>query len=338
MSILLLILSSFAWAEPESSPASSTTSVSKAAAAGPTCSTSECHANLSTKKFLHGPMKSKGCTVCHQVEKVGSIHLGGKAHPIVKKNSISEINAECLVCHDEFQVTKTKTAHTAIEKKSCVGCHNPHQSDQKNLLSLDAKKELCLTCHEDKAQQLKTATYHIIDKMEKGCLSCHETHVSNGPYKLLKAKTPEELCLGCHNKIKVSNLANVHRPVLDQHCIKCHDVHGSNRKNILKLEYTKENPELCLTCHGLKSTKFRNGSEDLHLLHLNDTKNKKSCRTCHNPHQSSQEHLINTEFEAHGVLVPMNFKKIPQGGTCTTTCHKTFEYNRAEKVKNESDR
>ncbi len=307
----------------------------------PNCLTSECHSDLIEKKFLHGPVKSKGCTICHEVltpDKSQNFKL--KNHPPIKKLGVIEINQKCFVCHDEYKnkLSAAKTVHSAIEKKSCVGCHNPHQSTRNTFIALDPKKELCLSCHQEIAHKMKGASHHLINKMKEGCTSCHETHVSESPFKLLKAASPQELCLKCHAKANKTNLAHIHKPVGEGKCISCHDVHGSTVKFLLKKPYTKDNVNLCLSCHNLKNTAFRNETDNLHERHLKDSKNKKNCQTCHDSHQSQQSHLIKSEFVARGQLMPLVYKATAEGGNCTTICHKSFEYNRMKKIKNESDR
>lgn len=327
----------------------------------PTCLTSKCHSDLIEKKYLHGPIKSKECVFCHQVlSGEQTVQKNGKSftHARIQKMSAIEINKKCFVCHEEYKakIASAQKVHSAINEKSCVGCHNPHQADRSTLLNLDSKKDLCLSCHKNIEEKLKTAKYHMIDGMKKQCLTCHETHTSTTNSKLIAAKQVLDLCLSCHNKpvkrtngsmlasfnFNSLNAKSTHKPVIEQSCLKCHDIHGSPNSLLLVHEYKKENPALCYSCHEMKNTQFRNGfgkdAVDLHELHLKLSKNKKSCQTCHDPHQSLQNHLIKPEFETRGHKFNMIYKSLETGGTCTTVCHKTFEYSRSAKVQNASDR
>lgn len=331
MLINIFIINLFLWANGE---------INTQPLANPNCLTSACHSELIEKKFLHGPVKSKGCTICHEVVNGEAQNLNLKNHPAVKKLSMIEINQKCFVCHDEYKnkLSAAKFVHSAIEKKSCTGCHNPHQSAQNTLIELEPKKELCLSCHQEMVHKLKISNRHKIDKMKDGCTSCHETHTSASSFKLLKTQTPQELCIRCHTKISVSNMAHVHKPVREGKCIGCHDIHGSTSKFLLKKPYSKANFSLCLDCHNLKKTAFRNGIDDLHQRHLKDSKNKKTCQNCHESHQSQQNHLIKAEFEVRNQIMPLIYNATAEGGNCTTICHKSFEYSRTKKIKNETDR
>ncbi len=55
---------------------------------------------------------------------------------------------------------------------------------------------VCLTCHTDQAEQGKKAHIHQ-PAFEQGCATCHEPHGGDNIH-LLRAKTPNKLCLECH--------------------------------------------------------------------------------------------------------------------------------------------
>ena len=99
-------------------------------------------------------------------------------------------------------------------------------------------------------------------------------------------------------------------------CLKCHE------KNLLRFAET--------TIY----TKFRNGSRNLHFVHVSNKSKGRSCRLCHEPHSSNGEKLISVDGKTFGSWkIPLNFKINPTGGTCAPGCHRAFRYDR-EKPEN----
>lgn len=310
-----------------------------------TCQTSNCHQGIDAFKFRHSPLKTKekGCTICHTVLE----NNGGSSHPKLKTLSIHETNNACALCHSEF-IKKIKSRphiHSAIEKNSCVACHSPHASNFPKMLKYDKKIELCLSCH----QSFKIQNHHNFSNFKNGCLTCHSDH-SSEQEKLLNVKK-EDLCFTCHTSLKWQVLpkSNWHTPVKKGQCIACHDQHGSEKKALLRLDfvqksYTKNlesDMALCLSCHHIKTdqTQFRNGERNLHQLHVFQSKKtfdqEKSCALCHEVHASSNLHLIKDSFEVFDFKMPIKFNPRPDGGSCATTCHKEFEYQRTRPYQNE---
>lgn len=327
------------------------------------CQNSSCHQDLKGKKYLHGPMKSNGCVICHPKDKSETQELVGNnkvKHPLLLKsqenNQIKEINNTCFLCHEEFklQIKHNKTVHKPINEKSCISCHDPHQSDHKNLVKNEGNPQLCLKCHESKSEK-NNFMFHRLNEMKNACLSCHSSHFSQNKNLLLKATT-KELCLDCHSKDKKVmtwsglDLKQQHEPVAKGECIKCHKVHGGHNRYLLEKEinltasFEKElipSEHLCLKCHQndkLIETQFKNGNKNLHTLHSVDQKNKKTCFACHDVHGSHQGALIRTEFVYLSKNLPLKFQKTAVGGNCTTACHKKMSYNREMEIVNEKDK
>ncbi|WP_415062492.1 cytochrome c3 family protein [Bdellovibrio sp.] len=338
-----------------------------AAPAKVTCQTSACHQEMGKGPFVHGPMKSQGCTVCHPTT---GQNKGPGQHPGLVKMGGKETNKTCYLCHEEFehQFRNSKSVHKVIPEKSCTSCHNPHQSQNKFLLSASGDFALCLKCHENKAD-FKQAKHHMIKDMKRGCLSCHEPHASKNE-KLFKKDRIVGLCLDCHDKEvtatdqrKIGSIlswnglpANLqHEPVAKGECFKCHDIHGSTQTGLLQKKYdlnahpqkgASSSSELCFQCHKadlqdkprvLNETQFRNGETNLHHLHLMGTSKNRNCSACHTPHGSEQGALIKGNFQYLGWSIPLIYKKNSQGGSCATACHKKMEYSREKAVINETD-
>jgi len=80
-----------------------------------------CHAITLDKKFIHGPLASGGCLVCHDPHSSQHPHL-----------LVSESGGFCLGCHDRETVAKIE-AHDGLNE-NCTTCHDAHGSDTKYLL------------------------------------------------------------------------------------------------------------------------------------------------------------------------------------------------------------
>ena len=102
---------------------------------------------IAKKKFIHAPVVSGRCTICH------STHAS--KHEFQLRNSTNQI---CLTCHDDkndgnhpvvfhpFQ--NRKDPRNPKRELNCTGCHNPHFSEFKSLLSsADGYFALCQSCH-----------------------------------------------------------------------------------------------------------------------------------------------------------------------------------------------
>lgn len=327
--------------------------------ANPTCQTAGCHTELGKAKFIHGPMKAHGCKVCHQV--IGNT----EKHPIFEKTNAAAINKACFVCHDEMSTltTNSHSVHKVISEKACTSCHDPHQSEHKHLLKESGQLNLCVKCHE---AQSKIHSRHALKEMKEGCLSCHQPHSSKEAHLLKKSE--RATCLACHAE-KVKGISqdilaitswttlpdsSVHKPIVKGECGKCHEVHGSETKYLLRSGYSKDlyvknlkdDLALCFQCHkealfknkeATTETQFRNGKQNLHQFHVVGGKKIRNCMVCHDPHASSQGSLIRASFAYPPLKVPLEFKKTTNGGTCATACHRAVEYNRIKAVTNERD-
>ncbi len=327
-----------------------------------TCTTSSCHDNLSKFAHIHRPLKADGCTVCHQVKagvKTGA--NGEKAnHPQLIKIERKNVNKTCIVCHDDKVQGKFKLIHGPIEKNSCVECHNPHGSENEKLLK-QKMPELCIKCHESK-QTVIDFGHGPIYKSKKSCLNCHASHFANHqPMLQLPLK---EACFQCHDKEQKSPKGATitavgqtmksrkvhHKPAEEGKCSKCHDPHGSQDEAFLMDDPMPPKYPLCVSCHKKPmieeqttstATQFRNGTTNLHYLHLNNTTGKtgpRSCFICHEPHASNQPHLIRDQMEEFGVMAPIQYRQNENGGSCAAACHGVKTYDRVKEFQNPKGR
>jgi len=295
----------------------------------------------------HGPYEDGDCSLCHKNK--------DRKDPGPITGSINEL---CLGCHEDFQkVMARKSSHVAA-KESCVNCHNPHNAKQSKLLVEEANA-LCLSCHESIRNLVATAKVkHAALTMDAKCANCHNPHGANVEHLL--TSLPFDLCVNCHGKDGVKDqdgkvLTNMtkliadnpelHGPVAAKDCSACHTPHGGDNFRLLTLEYPPQfyssyEPKLyalCFDCHEdsiLKDaqtttlTRFRNGSTNLHYLHVNKVERGRTCRACHEVHASKQKHQIRdgVPYGAKGWVLKINFTQTPTGGSCAKTCHETRGY------------
>jgi predicted CXXCH cytochrome family protein len=313
-----------------------------------------CHPkkNIAEGKFLHGPVAAGDCTACHGVHQSD-----------FPKLLQAQVNDACYACHadkkDDFG--KKKVVHKPV-KESCVGCHTAHSSNFSPQLKNDAFSSLCFDCHKGlKAEIAKNKVPHKALTQKKGCMECHNAHATNFP-KLLDDE-PMNSCLKCHDKEygtgkkAVANIKQVvdtgkfkHGPIKEKDCSSCHNTHGSNFFRILRSNFpplfyapfNAANYELCFTCHQrtlvqdsktTTLTGFRNGDTNLHFVHVNKTDKGRTCRACHEAHANNNPSHVRDAVPFGGWKIPINFKKLTDGGTCQPGCHAEYPYNRIKPVK-----
>ncbi len=80
-----------------------------------------CHELQLTKKYIHGPLLSGGCLVCHDPHSSPYRYL-------LK----SESDTFCFYCHDQIALPKDD-AHSSVTAQ-CTSCHDAHMSNNKYLL------------------------------------------------------------------------------------------------------------------------------------------------------------------------------------------------------------
>jgi predicted CXXCH cytochrome family protein len=295
----------------------------------------------------HSPYQDGDCSLCHKNNDRSD------PGPINK-----QVNVLCLDCHDDFaKVMARKYSHDPA-RVNCTTCHNPHNSKYPHLL-VEESGALCLSCHTAISNQMATATVKH-DAMTTGakCLNCHNPHAASVEHLL--TRLPYDQCVGCHGQDGVTDhqgrvLTNMkkllaenphqHGPVADKDCSACHLPHGGDNFRLLTKAYPAEfyspyDPKLyalCFDCHEesmikepktITLTKFRNGDENLHYVHVNKDERGRTCRACHEVHASKQDHQIRdaVPYGHTGYLLKINFTQTPTGGTCARTCHVTRSY------------
>jgi predicted CXXCH cytochrome family protein len=212
--------------------------------------------------------------------------------------------AKCLECHADK--SKGKNVHSAIAM-GCTACHEVRVNKDVTRVKLTTAtvSSLCFGCHADKNPSSIKGTVH--PPAVRDCAKCHDPHVSDNKYQLLKATSgdaKENLCLSCHRTgLNVPKEGSRHA-ALDMGCETCHVTHktGERGKQEFDDHLTKATPALCLDCHDANAA-------DLQKAHQGQPFATANCVQCHNPHQSNQAHLM------------QKFVHAPfQSGSCDT-CH-----------------
>jgi predicted CXXCH cytochrome family protein len=136
-----------------------------------------------------------------------------------------------------------------------------------------------------------------------------------------------------------------HGPIREGNCGGCHNVHGSDVPKLLAKPYPAtfyqsfavEKYDLCFSCHDKQLvlqqkteglTGFRNGTENLHFVHVNKADRGRNCRACHETHASAQDLHVRNSVPYGNWQMPINFNKNASGGSCSPGCHKELKYDR----------
>ncbi|WP_428939542.1 cytochrome c3 family protein [Fontivita pretiosa] len=314
-----------------------------------------CHKDVvAGRKTLHGPAAAGACGSCHQ----------SHAAPFPKLLPAQGPDL-CLSCHTEMktQMTQVKFTHKAVEQ-NCTNCHDPHASDFPRQIR-QSPFEMCTSCHEHekiKRDATQSRYKHSIVTTDNACLNCHTAH--GGDLARLMRAEPIKVCMKCHaDKIQVgkdkvvASVAEVldpntvkHGPIRDGNCGGCHNVHGSEVARLLSKPYPEpfyqgfsvDKYELCFSCHDKQLvltqrteglTGFRNGTQNLHFVHVNKPDRGRNCRACHSTHASSHELHVRDSVPYGNWQMPINFTRTATGGSCAPGCHKAYSYDRENPVQ-----
>ena len=300
--------------------------------------------------WAHAPYEMGECGICHvsnDPARPGGLTAG--------------VNELCFSCHEIFQdmLGEFANVHPPVED-SCISCHNPHNSRREKLLNKDIA-DLCAECHGDiVAAATGSPVQHDPVINGRACLNCHDAHASN--VEAMLTGLPFDLCVDCHGQDGMTDesgrpLTNLkaliagahmqHGPVDNKDCSACHNTHGGNNFRMLISEYPEKfyapydpaNYDLCFSCHETDVfsspqtttlTGFRDGSRNLHYVHVNKIRRGRTCRACHEVHAAPQAHMIRdgVPYGPSNWVLKINFTGTATGGSCAKTCHPTKPYDR----------
>jgi predicted CXXCH cytochrome family protein len=298
---------------------------------GPTdaCVTRDCHGDIVTRRFVHGPSVQRKCDACHAPRSVAdhtfdltrpadelceTCHLLPRedyVHQPVREGACTRCHdphgstfrfmlladpAEelCLRCHPLTEYESRQFVHGPVAAGACILCHEPHGSWRAHLLVSEGK-EICLTCHSQVQERLAHTRHPHRPVAEGLCSACHDPHASDNRMQL--RDEPGRLCLRCHSEIAqlISTAKYVHGAVLDaEACSHCHFAHGTDLPQLLRQPLM----EICLGCHD-RRMQAASGEmlEDMAAVlrenpnHHGPVRNG-DCSACHNPHASANFCLL----------------------------------------------
>ena len=315
------------------------------------CASSDCHADIVDRPFVHGPTGRDACLDCHE-------YASARDHTFRLMLTQSAMCAG--ECHKEStpQGVAARRLHQPMAD-GCTTCHDPHGSAHEALLR-EPTTVLCLSCHKGIKSLLDSATVVHSPTVEgDACARCHDPHLMRG-HSLQVAPQPA-LCLDCHNEPLVSvdgrpltdmeallaENTNHHGPICDGNCVGCHEPHAGLNAGLLLDPYPPEfyaafdgrRYNLCFRCHpqrlvesesGTGLTGFRDGDRNLHWLHVNQEKGR-TCRTCHEVHASKRPFHMReaVPFGDARWMLKIRYEKTADGGTCAPGCHAAWSYSRS---------
>jgi predicted CXXCH cytochrome family protein len=226
--------------------------------------------------------------------------------------------------------------------------------------------DLCLGCHEKVAHSLdQNPMMHTAVKEAKSCLDCHVPHASYSK-SLLKGRVGA-LCISCHDEAieresgeKIASIKDLflstrywHAPAVEGQCQECHVSHTLDAQKLLFATYpmslysdgAEGTYRLCFKCHDdsllledeTLSTRFRDGTRNLHRVHLGGKKSR-TCATCHEVHAGNVPRLMRATipFGMSGYVIEVGFQTQQAGGSCGPNCHDAKTYVNASPPGSES--
>lgn len=231
------------------------------------------------------------------VKKESSVKSAGS----VKKDVTSYSDPiSCKECHEDEYASYKNNLHgmqgdprTPAAKQSCDTCHGPSEihvkAEGKKLGDIitfgprsktpaNKQNATCLQCHSTMRKiHLWVGSSH--ETRGLSCTNCHSNHSGN-PKNLAKP-TQTEVCIQCHQQVKMEIQKSSHHPVREgkMQCTDCHNPHGTVADKLIAAETINQK---CYECHTEKRGPFL-------WEHAPVTEN---CLTCHKPHGSSHDKLL----------------------------------------------
>ena len=241
-----------------------------------TCMTGECHNDMGTAEFVHGPVAGGTCVACHN------------PHGSTNKDHRPRTGAqECYVCHENKKADFAKSnPHKPVAQGLCIDCHDPHQSGAKFQLKAANVRSLCFTCHDT---SLMKGAYLHGPVAAGGCVICHDPHGSENTRLLVKE--PPDLCFMCHEESKKRfERKNTHKPVAET-CLNCHLPHSAPDPMLLKMQQN----ELCLSCHDKLHPEVAQAIRTAEVPHPPVAEGR--CVACHTPHSTNFEKQLKASLK-----------------------------------------
>jgi predicted CXXCH cytochrome family protein len=185
------------------------------------------------------PALDDGCDGCHTIE-------GGKLKAKDQKEA-------CYGCHNDFSKAeggKQVFVHAPVASGECTACHDPHFATRPKLQKLEKG---CLECHDP--FPTKGTVHSPVGAGE--CVACHSPHAGPAPKQLVRPGNA--LCLGCHKELhdrhRSSTVLGTLTRVPDNFPVQkgelaCTGCHAPHQADEVKL-FRRSQQDLCKICHHL---------------------------------------------------------------------------------------
>lgn len=231
------------------------------------CSRSGCHAQLTTTRWVHGPVAVGACRICHEVEGDPGAHRFRLSRPG---------GGVCGSCH-RFESPAGAHRHEPFAQGGCAECHVPHGAANAGLLEAARAVTLCASCHEAFADAIVHRPVANGD-----CLACHDPHES--PQARLLRRPEPQLCLGCHSWVgEAPQIEGLPDEPIHTACGNCHLPHGGDEARFLCPDVQSR----CWDCHDAVVRSLA-APASVHTA----TREGRGCRTCHAVHGLQSAHLL----------------------------------------------
>jgi predicted CXXCH cytochrome family protein len=177
------------------------------------------------------------------------------------------------------------TFHTAANDSSCGSCHTAQAADGSASGGLR-----CESCHS--AQQRQKSVHGLVASND--CATCHGTDPGSGFGLTYEAADENATCFACHDGVQAAaqGKPSIHPPFEGDRCTSCHSPHSSGNARMLRKPVNR----LCLTCHDDKGD--NNHPVVFHpaggMRDPRDPGKELSCVSCHNPHASDNNRLLDS--------------------------------------------
>ena len=213
---------------------------------------------------------------------------------------------QCRQCHDEAARTYRHSFH-GMQDVDCEQCHGAGglhvaagaYSKEKIISFRDRTAEeangACLSCHQ-KSEHVRNWFAGPHEAAGLKCTDCHSVHgkaqehvsaafvsppTETEPKPFPSRQQMNENCLRCHRKQEAEGSLPYHHPLQENKmtCSDCHDPHGGDAGNNLKMANVNE---LCFTCHAEYQGPFSYQHPPVN----------ESCLKCHAVHGSPNQNML----------------------------------------------
>ncbi len=243
------------------------------------------------------------------IRTISAVTLGLMVSFAVQVRGQDNPSDDCAMCHEEIVANFGQTTHGIAGRggPTCTHCHTSgaqHMEEGGDTEFIEIPsgsdgEQLCLQCHAQTHTMFSDRSIHSDRTVD--CGTCHSIHSAEQNNHFLLAKEPNPLCASCHpaqgNSFRRPYGHRLDRGGLE--CVSCHNPHGGNGEQSLKLDRSGEGP--CVTCHAEKRGPFA-------FPHVSGLAG--DCMSCHQPHGSTNPMALNRPrvdqlcLECHSRIIP----------------------------------